>query len=138
MVKCKTKAIQIDLGRFRHNQAYSKPCVNWAVVYPEPWHIQNQKHIQNHCIFRNPVNLKLWHIQNARLIQTSAMSNIYDQAFCENSQSKKVSQYKFTAFSTSWNKYQEVVTPEIKKKNIKTVFCFLCKKSYGTRGCRRP
>ena len=48
MGKCKTKAIQTDLGTFRHNQAYpgiiqaySKPCVNnpgifRAVIYSEP------------------------------------------------------------------------------------------------------
>ena len=55
MGKCKTRAIQTDLGTFRHNQAYSKPCVNLA--YSEPWYIhnpdiQNQKHIQNCGIFK--------------------------------------------------------------------------------------
>ena len=63
MSKCKTKAIQTDLGTFRHNQvypgiiqAYSKPSVTLA--YLEPWYIQNldiiqnQKHIQNTGIFR--------------------------------------------------------------------------------------
>ena len=29
-----------------------------TVVYPEPWHIQNQKHIQNHGMFRTPVYSK--------------------------------------------------------------------------------
>ena len=47
MGKCKTKAIQTDLGTFRHNQAYpgiiqaySKPCVTLA--YSKPWYIQNR------------------------------------------------------------------------------------------------
>ena len=39
MGKCKAKAIQIDLGTFRHNQAYSKTFVNLA--YSELWYIQN-------------------------------------------------------------------------------------------------
>ena len=61
MSKCKTKAIQTDLGTFKHNQVYPGiirvysgifrtlcyPDIFKTVVYPEPWHIQNQKHIQN-------------------------------------------------------------------------------------------
>ena len=39
MGKCKTKAIQTDLGTFRHDQAYSKPCV--ILAYSEQWYIQN-------------------------------------------------------------------------------------------------
>ena len=39
MGKCKAKAIQIDLGTFRHNQAYSKTFVKLA--YSELWYIQN-------------------------------------------------------------------------------------------------
>ena len=60
--KCETKVIQTDLSTFRHNQAYpgiiqvysgilSILC-NPDMVYPEPWHIQNQKHIQNPGIFK--------------------------------------------------------------------------------------
>ena len=52
MGKCKTKAIQKDLGTFKQNQAYpgiilaySKPCV--TLVYLQPWYIQNPG------IFRN-------------------------------------------------------------------------------------
>ena len=65
MGKCKTKAIETDLGAFIHNQAYPgviqaysgtfrtlcNPCIFRTVVYPEPWHIQNQMLIQNLCIF---------------------------------------------------------------------------------------
>ena len=46
MGECKTKAIQIDLGTFRHNQTYSgiiqaylEPCLTLTylkLVYPEP------------------------------------------------------------------------------------------------------
>ena len=60
--KCKTRAIQVDLGLFTHMQAYvgifsysqaysgiikaySEPCV--TLWYSEPWYIQNQRHIQN-------------------------------------------------------------------------------------------
>ena len=44
MSKCKTKAIQTDLGTFRHNQtypgiiqAYSQPCV--TLTYLKLWYI---------------------------------------------------------------------------------------------------
>ena len=73
MGKYKTKAIQTDLGIIKR--------------------IQNPVHIKSRGISRTMTYLKpkeysywkLWHIQNPRLIQTSTMSNIYDEAFCENS-----------------------------------------------------
>ena len=66
MGKYKRKAIQTDLGTFRHNKAYPgiikaysgihktlcKPGIFRAMVYPEPRHIQNQKYIQNPRILR--------------------------------------------------------------------------------------
>ena len=66
-------------------QTLSNPGIIRVVVYPEPWHIQNQKHIQNPVIFKNPVYSELWHSQNPMLIQTFTTSSIYDEAFCENS-----------------------------------------------------
>ena len=86
MGKCKTKAIQTDLGTFRHNQTYPRivqtysglfktlynPDMFRTAVYPELWHIQNQKHIQNTDI------LKIRGI-------VITMSNIYDEAIWENS-----------------------------------------------------
>ena len=59
--KCKTKVIQTGLSTFRHNQAYPgiiktylgifktlcNAGISRTVVYLEPQHIQNQKHIQN-------------------------------------------------------------------------------------------
>ena len=78
MGKCKTKAIQTDLGTFRHNQAYpgiiqaySKPCVTLA--YLDPWYIQNPDIFKIRNIFRILVNSELWHIQNPRLTQTSTI-----------------------------------------------------------------
>ena len=74
MGKCKTKAIETDLGTFRHNQAYpgiiqvySKPCVTLA--YSEPWYILNPD------IFKITVCSEVWHIQNSRHIQTSTMKH---------------------------------------------------------------
>ena len=111
MGKRKTKAIQTELGTFRHNQAYpgiiqaySKPCV--PLAYLDLWYIHNSdifkiRNIRNPSIFRTLVYLQIWHIQNPRIIQTSTMSNIYDEAFRENSEKKIVSQYKLAAFSTS-------------------------------------
>ena len=71
MSKSKTKAIQTDLGTFRHNQtylriiqAYPEPCV--TLTYLKLWYIQNTdilrtrsysepQHINNPGIFRTPV-----------------------------------------------------------------------------------
>ena len=80
------KTIQIDLDTFGYNQiypgiiqTYSKPLCNLgiirAAVYPEPWHIQNQKHIQNPGMLRTPVYPELWHIQNPRVIHISTMKH---------------------------------------------------------------
>ena len=66
MRKRKTEAIQTDLDTFRHNQAYpgitqaysgiSRALCNSGIfrtmVYLEPWHILNQKHIRNPGILR--------------------------------------------------------------------------------------
>ena len=72
MGKSKTKAIQTDLGTIRHNQAYPgiiqvyssifktlcNPGIFRTVIYPEPWHIQNQNHIQIPGVFRTLVYSK--------------------------------------------------------------------------------
>ena len=96
MGKCKTKAIETDLGTFMHNQAYPRiiqvysgifrtlcdPGILKTVVYSEPWHIQNQKHIQNPGMFTTLVYSEPMYIQNAgifkirgifELCQTSTM-----------------------------------------------------------------
>ena len=92
MGKCKIKAIQTDLGTFRHNQAYPGIIQNIfktlcnrgifrAVLYPVPWHnIQKQKHIQNPGIFKPLVYSEPQYIQNPRHI-----SSINDEEICENS-----------------------------------------------------
>ena len=51
MSKCKTKAIQTDLGTFRHNETYPGP-----EACSEPWHINNPG------IFRTPVSSERCHI----------------------------------------------------------------------------
>ena len=79
MNKCKIKTIQRDLGIFRHNHAYSKPCVTLA--YSEPWYIQRTLKyseleaysepwdIHNPGKFRTPVYSERWHIQYQRHIK---------------------------------------------------------------------
>ena len=72
MCKCKTEAIQTDLGTFRHNQAYPgiiqaysgifktmcNPGILRNVALSEPWYIQNPPpysqppYIQNASIFK--------------------------------------------------------------------------------------
>ena len=63
--------------------------------------------------------------------KSKAYSDIYDVKHLRWSvlwkQLKIVLQYKLVASSTSWNKYHEVVTPEV---------AILCKKNYGARGCQ--
>ena len=100
MGKCKTKAIDADLGIlrhilaysdiFRHNQAYSGIFRNysglfWALcnpdifrilVYSESSHIQDQSHIQNPCISKVLAHSEIetysesWALQNPRIIRT--------------------------------------------------------------------
>ena len=74
MGKCKTKAIQADLGIFRHIlanlgiiQAYSELCV--TLVYSELWYIQNLGIFKTKSIFRTLVYSKLWHFDNQRYTQ---------------------------------------------------------------------
>ena len=79
MGKCKTKAIQIDLGKFRHNQAYpviihaySKPCI--TLEYLEPWHIQNSDIFRTRSIFRTLAYSELWYVRNPRIFRTLPFS----------------------------------------------------------------
>ena len=68
MGKCKTKAIEADLGILRHIlaklgiiQAYSELCV--TLVYSELWYIQNPGIFKTKGIFRTLVYSKLWHFE---------------------------------------------------------------------------
>ena len=103
MSKCKTKAIHTDLSTFKDNQAYPgiiqaysgifktlcNPGIFRNVIYPEPWHIQNHKHIQNLGIFRTMVYSEPPYIQRAGIFKIRGkfrtLSNLYNEAFCENS-----------------------------------------------------
>ena len=82
MGKFKTKAIQIDLGTFRHTQAYSKPCVTLASL--EPWYIPAQTYSEPEAYSEPP------YIQNAVIFKIRGilriLPNIYDEAFCKNRQ----------------------------------------------------
>ena len=80
MGECKAKAIETNLGTFRHNQtylgiiqAYLEPCVTltylklwYTLIYSEP------RHIHNHGTFRTLLYSERWHIQNLRHIQIPA------------------------------------------------------------------
>ena len=101
-------------------------------------------HIKNRGISRTPTYSKPetysvpWYIQTPGILKTlayskpKAYSDIYDvkhlrwsvlwKQLTENN-----SQYKLAAFSTSWNKYHEVVTPEI---------IILCKKTMALEAAR--
>ena len=58
-----------------------------TVVYPEPWYIQNQKHIQNPGIFTTMVYSDPPYIQNAGIFKIWGISrtlrNIYDERFAK-------------------------------------------------------
>ena len=71
MGKCKTKAIQTDLGTFRHSQAYSKPCVNLA--YSEPWYIQNLEIFKTGNIFRTLVYSEPQCFENSGIFKTQGL-----------------------------------------------------------------
>ena len=90
MGECKTKAIQTNLGTFSHNlaypgiiQAYSGifrtlcyPAIFKTVVCPEPWNIQNEKHIQNLGIFTTLIHSEPRYIQNYLLTYLSWLSHL--------------------------------------------------------------
>ena len=73
MGKCKTKAIQTDLGLFRHNQAYPGIIQAYSGIFStlcKPgnlglWYIQNPDIFRTRSIFRTPVYSERWHIQNS-------------------------------------------------------------------------
>ena len=74
MGKCKTKAIQANLGTFRHNQTYPKiiqayleACL--TLTYLKLWYIQNPNVLRTRTIFRTLLYSEHWHIQNLRHIQ---------------------------------------------------------------------
>ena len=71
MGECKTKAIQTNLGRFRHNQtcpeiiqAYLELGV--TLTYFKLWYIQNRS------IFRSSAHSGPWYIQNSATFKTLA------------------------------------------------------------------
>ena len=72
MGKCKTKAIQTDLGTFRHNQAYLGIIQAYSGIF---------KTLCNTSIFRTVVYpepeaySEPWYIQNPRIFRTLAYSN---------------------------------------------------------------
>ena len=107
MGECKAKANQTNLGTFRHNQTYlgiiqaysdilrtlCYPDISKAVVYPEPWHIQNQKHIfliekkkkkKKRSIFKTSAYSEPRYIQNAVIFKIwgifRSLAHIYDKA----------------------------------------------------------
>ena len=79
MGKCKTKAIQTDLGTFRHNQPY--PGIIWAysgifrTLYNpgiDPWYIQNPEICSTGSMFKTLAYSELWYIQNPGIFRTLA------------------------------------------------------------------
>ena len=128
MGECKAKTIQINLGTFRHSQTYPRiiqaysgifrtlcyldifyNCgISRTLTYSEPkayserWHIQKLRHIQN------PVVHLRWSVIITRL---QLFSQIIQQLFSQS--------------LLRWNKYLEVVSPEV---------VMLCKKLWCARG----
>ena len=98
MGECKTKAIQTNLGTFRHNQTYPGIIQAYSGIFrtlcysdifktvacPEPWHIQNQKHIENPGIFTTLVHSEPWYIQNTGIWKIwgifRTLSYVYNEA----------------------------------------------------------
>ena len=82
MGKCKTKAIQTNLGTFRHNQTY--PGIIQAylgifrtlvtLTYLKLWYIQDPDIFRTRSIFRTPAYSQPWYIQNPAVFRTLAYS----------------------------------------------------------------
>ena len=117
MSKCKTKAIQTDLGKFRYNRPYPGIIQPYSGIFGtlcnpgiEPWYIQNpdvfryRKHIQNPGIFTTPIYSELWHIQNLRHIQNPFAKIVNAKIVNGYNYFHKLSlflQYNLAVFSTS-------------------------------------
>ena len=140
MGKCKTKAIQTNLGTFRYNQTYPGiiqaysgifrtlcyPDIFKTVVYPGPWHIQDQKHIQNPDIFTTLVYSEPRCIRNAGIFKIWGICwiHIYDKALIINTAIIIFTNQLFLQSLPRWNKYLGVVSPEV---------VILCKKLWRAR-----
>ena len=97
MGKDKIKPIQTDLDTFRHNrhiqeffwhiQTYSK--LSLTLEYLEPWHIQNPDIFRTRSILKILAYSESPYIPNAYICKIQGifrtLSNIYDEAFFENS-----------------------------------------------------
>ena len=117
MGKCITKAIQTYLGTFRHNQAYPRiiqaysviirtlcnlayfmkllmlllvlivSCIFGTFLYPESWHVQNQKHIQNPSIFTILIYSEPWYPSIFRMLAYSKPEACLEH--CQTSEMKR-------------------------------------------------
>ena len=108
MGKCETKAIQTDSGTFRHNKAYSKICVNLACS--EPWYIESPDIFKTRNICRTLVYSEPRYTENSGIFKNQGLFrhlrwSVLWKQLTENGSAI----YKIAAFSTSWNKYREVV-----------------------------
>ena len=144
MSNYKAKAIHTDLSTFRHNQVYpgiiqtySKPCV--TLTYLEPWYIQNSDIFRTWSIFRTVVYSEPPYLRSAGVFkiwsysepcQTSAMKHFAEIVNCCHYFRKLqfFSQYKIATFSTSLNKYHEIVTPEV----VMVLWWLSCARELGT------
>ena len=77
MGECKAKAIQTNLGTFRHNkthlgiiQAYLEPCI--TLTYLKVWYIQNPDIFRTRTIFRTPAYSRPCYIQNRTIFRMLA------------------------------------------------------------------
>ena len=70
MGKCKTKAIQTDLGTLRHNQAYSIPCINLPYskrkTCSEVWYIQKPGILKTLAYSKPKAYLDIYHVKHLR------------------------------------------------------------------------
>ena len=125
MSKCKTKAIQTDLGTFRYNQSYPGIIQAYSSIFktlgnPDIFRTKNNirtlahsqhSYIQDLCIFRILAYSKSEaYSEPCQISSMKQFANGYDY-FCK---LILFSHYKLVALSSSWNKY-EVVTPEVVK-----------------------
>ena len=138
MGECKTTAIQSTLGTFRHNQTYRGiiqahsgifrtsryPDTFKTVVCQEPWHIQNQKHIQNPGVFATLLHSEPRYIQNAGIFKIWGTLRLRWSANYFHGYNYFHKLKLFSQSLLSWNKYLEVVSPKV---------VMLCKKLWRAR-----
>ena len=105
---------------FRHNQTYWEPCVTVAYLELHFIHNFDRFRTKNMCramAYSQPEYIQdfsiFWTLAYSESCQISTMNRFWKMVNSYNYFQKLITFAKLAAFRTSWNKYLEVVSPEL-------------------------